>query len=152
MSRNLAVGRFIGLILLGALGAPDVVLFAQEGANVDPNIAPSTERVDENRRADRTRLTRPDLRAGGVDPNSGTPIDPRIESLLEQWSQRTKEIKRLQGTHLRATRDFTFGTESWAEGQFYVETPDKGRIDVRPYSEKAAGKDDSSHGTRWANR
>lgn len=134
MSRNVGVRRLIGLMLLGILGGPELALFAQEGANVDPGIAPAAQRVG------RAGLTRPDLRAGGVDPNTGQPVDPRIERLLVEWSQRTKEIQQLQGSHLRATRDFTFGTESWAEGRFFVKTPDKGRIDVRPYSKKLPEK------------
>jgi TIGR03009 family protein len=150
MSRKLAVGRFIGLMLLGALGAPDIALNAQEGANVDPAIAPSAEPVDQNQRIGRSGLTRPDLRAGAVDPNAGTPVDPRIDSLLEEWSHHTKEIKRLQGSHLRATRNFTFGTESWAEGRFYVETPDKGRFDLQPYSKKLPYKSVSRPGPKGA--
>ena len=133
MLRNLGIGRLIGLILLGAWWASDVALFAQEAAPADGAIQ-SIERVD------RDRLTRPDLRAAAVDPNTGTPVDPRIDALLQEWSDRTKQIKRLQGRHLRATLNFTFGSESWAEGQFYVETPDKGRIDVRPFAGKLPDK------------
>jgi TIGR03009 family protein len=133
MSRNLRVGRLPGLMLLAAVGAWPVALFAQDAAApAGGNHAPG--------RIDRSQLTQPDLRANAADPNTGKPIDPRIEALLEQWSESTKKIKKLQGSHLRATRDFTFGTESWAEGQFYVETPDKGRIDVRPYSKKLPEK------------
>lgn len=127
MSRNLGVGPLIGLIVLGGLGVPAVSLHAQDSRNIDPGITPS-ERVD------RGSLTRPDLRVGAADPNTGKPADPRIDALLDKWSQRTKQIKKLQGRHMRATRDFAFGTESWAEGKFYVEMPDKGRIDVEPYS------------------
>jgi TIGR03009 family protein len=130
MSRFSSAWRLIGLMLLGVLGAPDLSLRAQEGANVDPSIAP-TQRVD------RSRLTHPDLRAGSVDAGSGEPADPRVDSLLEEWARQTKKIKKLQGQHWRATRDFSWGTESWAQGQFYVETPDKGRIDVEPLSSKA---------------
>jgi TIGR03009 family protein len=129
MSQNLSVRRLICLMLVGGLGAPVCSLQAQDSSNVDPGIAPAT-------RVDRSRLTQPDLRAGAVDADTGSPVDPRIDALLEEWSQRTKEIKRLQGHHIRATRDFTFNTESWAEGRFYVETPDKGRIDMQPYSKK----------------
>jgi TIGR03009 family protein len=139
MSRNLSVRRLICLMLFGALGAPVFSLHAQDSSNIDPGITPR-ERIDPGitprERVDRSRLTQPDLRAGAVDANTGSPVDPRIDALLEEWSQRTKEIKKLQGHHIRATRDFTFNTESWAEGQFYVETPDKGRIDMRPYSKK----------------
>jgi TIGR03009 family protein len=129
MSRNLSVRRLLGLVLLGTLGTPSVALYAQDAAPADGGN-PSAERVD------RSQLTRPDFRAPGVDPNTGKPVDPKIEALLEEWSDRTKTIKRLQGRHWRMTRDFTFATETCAEGQFYVETPDKGRIDVIPFSGK----------------
>jgi TIGR03009 family protein len=129
MSRYRSARRLIGLTLLGVLGATDLSLRAQEGSNVDPNIAPT-------QRMDRGRLTHPELRTGGLDANIAEPVDPRVNALLEEWSRRTKEIKKLQGQHLRATRDFSWGTESWAQGQFYVETPDKGRIDVEPFNGK----------------
>ena len=97
-------------------------------------VAQTPERVD------RSQLTQPDLRADAADPNTGKPIDPRIEALLEVWSKRTKEIKRLQGSHIRSVRDFSWGTETVAEGKFYVETPDKGRFDLVPYSRKLPAK------------
>jgi TIGR03009 family protein len=129
MSRYSSAWRLIGLVLLGVLRAPDLSLRAQEGSNVDPNIAPA-------QRLDRGRLTQPDMREGSVATNNSEPVDPRVDTLLEEWSRRTKEIKKLQGQHWRATRDFAWGTESWAQGQFYVETPDKGRIDVEPLTAK----------------
>ena len=154
MLRNPGVGRLLGLMLLGVWGASGSWLYAQDNGSVDRGIAPVTDRqngdqqnadqqntapqnADQPReRVDRRGLTRPDLRAPAEDPNTGKPVDPRIEALLIEWSQRTKEIKHLQGRHCRATRNFEWGTESWAEGKFYVETPDKGRIDLAPYSGK----------------
>jgi TIGR03009 family protein len=145
MLRNLGVRRLIGLLLLAVWGASGSQLSAQDARPLDRGIAPVTDQHDASadqprERVNRSGLTRPDLRATEADPNTGKPVDPRIEALLEEWSQRTKEIQKLQGHHLRATRDFSFGSESWAEGQFYVETPDKGRIDVRPYGRKLPDK------------
>jgi TIGR03009 family protein len=155
MSRNLGVGRLLGLMLLGAVGALPVALFGQDAASPDSGsqtpgrIDRGIAREDIDRpaggsqtpeRVDRSQLTRPDLRADAADPNTGKPVDPKIEALLEVWSKRTKEIKSLQGIHIRSTRDFSWGTETVAEGKFYVETPDKGRIDVGPYSRKLPTK------------
>ncbi len=155
MSRNLGVGRLLGLMLLGAVGALPVALFGQDAASpeggsqtpgrIDRGIA--REDITQPQggsqtpgRVDRSQLTQPDLRANAADPNTGKPIDPRVEALLEVWSKRTKEIKRLQGSHIRSVRDFSWGTETVAEGKFYVETPDKGRFDLVPYSRKLPAK------------
>ena len=155
MSRNLGVGRLLGLMLLGVVGALPVTLFGQDAASpesgsqtpgrIDRGIAREDSAQPQGgsqlpERVDRSQLTRPDLRADAADPNTGKPLDPRIEALLEVWSKRTKEIKRLQGSHIRSTRDYAWGTETVAEGKFYVETPDKGRIDVGPYSRKLPTK------------
>jgi TIGR03009 family protein len=137
MLRNLGVGRLIVLMLLGVWGASGSWLRAQDASSNDRGIAPATDQhgvaEQPRERVDRSGLTRPDLRADAVG-KEGEPVDPRIDALLQEWSDRTKQIKRLQGTHIRATRNFDWGNESWAEGRFYVETPDKGRIDIRPYS------------------
>ena len=155
MSRNLGVGRLLGLMLLGAVGALPVALFGQDAASPDGG-SQTPGRIDRGiarediaqpqggsqtpGRVDRSQLTQPDLRANAADPNTGKPIDPKIEALLEVWSKRTKEIKRLQGSHIRSVRDFSWGTETVAEGKFYVETPDKGRFDLVPYSRKLPAK------------
>lgn len=155
MSRNLGVGRLLGLMLLGAVGALPVALFGQDAASPDGG-SQTPGRIDRGiarediaqpqggsqtpGRVDRSQLTQPDLRADAADPNTGKPIDPKIEALLEVWSKRTKEIKRLQGSHIRSVRDFSWGTETVAEGKFYVETPDKGRFDLVPYSRKLPAK------------
>ncbi len=142
MLRNLGVGRLRRSDVAGGVQAFRIVVARQDAGSLDPGIAPehgalrrgTTQNDGRVQRIDRDSLTRPDLRAAAVDPNTGKPVDPRVEALLEEWSERTKQIKRLQGRHFRATRNFEWGNESWAEGQFYVETPDKGRIDMRPYS------------------
>ncbi len=101
MSRNLGVGRLLGLMLLGAVGTLPVALFGQD-ADVDPEGRQCKPRgattvastVMDDRRASRSPVNRrgasiiaagqthPDLRAGrGLMPNTGkSPLDPRIDS------------------------------------------------------------------------
>ncbi|HET6323265.1 MAG TPA: hypothetical protein VFG04_01090 [Planctomycetaceae bacterium] len=123
---------------------PAVVLLAigsrlsAQDQNLDPGITPNTR---ENRtqltqgrddgtapsgRVARSSLTRPEMRM--------EPVDPEVDQLLLDWSEHTKRIKTLSGKHYRSTRDYAFGSESLAEGKFFVEMPDKGRIDVTNYS------------------
>jgi hypothetical protein len=63
------------------------------------------------------------------------PADPQLDQLLQDWSEHTKRIKTLAGGHFKSTRDYAFGTETLAEGRFFVDMPDKGRIDVGPYTQ-----------------
>jgi TIGR03009 family protein len=60
------------------------------------------------------------------------PLSPELENLLVEWARETAKVKRLQGEHLRREYDLEFETEKLAEGKFYWEAPDKGRIDVNP--------------------
>jgi TIGR03009 family protein len=90
--------------------------------------APRGRAADGGDRRDRRDLTRPDLRVQAEEP-----VDPQVEELLSTWSKSTKKIEKLQGQHARAIRDFTTGIEKVAQGQFYYEAPDKGRIDLRPW-------------------
>ena len=132
MSRNLGVGRLLGLMLLGAVGALPVALFGQDAASpeggsqtpgrIDRGIAREDIAQPQGGsqtpgRVDRSQLTQPDLRADAADPNTGKPIDPRIEALLEVWSKRTKEIKRLQGTPYPLDARFQLGHRDRGRGE-----------------------------------
>jgi hypothetical protein len=79
-----------------------------------------------NGRTPRAALSRPDLRV--------EPVDPAVEQLLLDWSKHTERIKTLAGKHYRSIRDFTYGSETLAEGKFYIEMPDKGRLDIGNFS------------------
>lgn len=66
-------------------------------------------------------------------PVGGAPedeISPELETLLKQWEQKSSQIKILEGKHKRTTYNLVFETEQIASGVFYLETPDKGRIDL----------------------
>jgi TIGR03009 family protein len=56
----------------------------------------------------------------------------RLQQLLQQWSQHSGQIQKLQGAHHRFVYDQVFQVEKRAEGVFYYEGPAKGRIDLKP--------------------
>jgi hypothetical protein len=117
-SRRLRPLRVCALGLAVVFMAIGLRLFAQD-RDVDPDIAPGA-------RVARPRLPRPEMHV--------EPVDPEVEHLLFEWSEHTKRIKTLAGKHYRSTRDYQYGVESLAEGKFFVEMPDKGRIDVGKYT------------------
>ncbi len=69
-------------------------------------------------------------------PLQQTAVSPALEKVLVDWHRRTQGIGKLQGGHRRWTYDMTFMTEKRAEGKFFYEGPDKGRIDVTPVDPK----------------
>jgi hypothetical protein len=117
-SRRLRPLRVCALGLAVVFMAIGLRLFAQD-RDVDPDIALGA-------RVARPRLPRPEMHV--------EPVDPEVEHLLFEWSEHTKRIKTLAGKHYRSTRDYQYGVESLAEGKFFVEMPDKGRIDVGKYT------------------
>jgi TIGR03009 family protein len=126
----------IPALLVMAIGSR---LFAQD-QTLDPGIAPNTRQPPPDTtftqdrdpgsppagRIARSSLSRPELHLD--------PVDPEVDQLLRDWSEHTKRIKTLAGKHYRATRDFAYGTASLAEGKFFVQMPDMGRIDVTNYT------------------
>jgi len=59
-------------------------------------------------------------------------IDPRLMQVLREWHASSDQVKKLEGEHMRFTFDYVFNTERRAEGRFYYERPDRGRIDLQP--------------------
>jgi TIGR03009 family protein len=152
MSRHLAFrrprhSRWIALALAAGFLAIGLPLPAQD-QNLDPGITP-------NARSGRVSLPAQDL-DGGTAPNGRTPrsslqhpdmrtdpVDPEVDQLLFDWSEHTKRIKNLAGKHYRSIRDFAYGAATLAEGRFYVDMPDRGRIDISNYTpaEPKAGQE-----------
>jgi TIGR03009 family protein len=124
MFRHFSSRRLIGLLILTVLGT----FVSPLNAQVDN--APGSD-LPRRSRIDRAGLSVPDMR---VDATTGDPVDPKVDAILDEWYNRTKRIKKIEGKHRRATLDFVFGTETRSEGHFYVETPDKGRIDIQKYN------------------
>lgn len=57
-------------------------------------------------------------------------VSPELEKLLKQWEVESAKIKSLHGKHTRRQFNKTFEVEKVSEGEFFLETPDKGRIDM----------------------
>ncbi|HEY0983226.1 MULTISPECIES: hypothetical protein [unclassified Schlesneria] len=58
------------------------------------------------------------------------PLDPRLVEILDEWEAHSAKIKSLHGKHTRREFNKTFEVEKVSEGEFFLETPDKGRIDI----------------------
>ncbi len=57
-------------------------------------------------------------------------LDPKLEKILIEWEAHSSKIKSLHGKHTRKEFIKTFAVEKVSEGEFFLETPDKGRIDM----------------------
>jgi len=66
-------------------------------------------------------------------------LSPELEEILRQWEIKSAAIKTLHGKHTRTVYNLVFEVEGVSKGQFWVETPDKGRIDLVGHK---PGKDD----------
>jgi len=63
----------------------------------------------------------------------GGVVDPaaqeELERVLLDWEHKTADITKLRGTHYRYEYDSVFLIEKRSTGEFWYESPDKGRID-----------------------
>lgn len=76
---------------------------------------------------------------------AGPVADPKLDAVLEKWHQDSQNIKKLEGSHVRIVYDFVFGVAERAEGRFYYEAPDKGRIDLEPDKSGAGNRFSKKH-------
>ncbi|MFT5324217.1 MAG: TIGR03009 family protein [Planctomycetaceae bacterium] len=60
------------------------------------------------------------------------PQAAQLDQILTEWHKQSVGIKRLEGEHVRIIYDYVFEVATRAEGKFYYEAPDKGRIDLVP--------------------
>jgi TIGR03009 family protein len=86
--------------------------------------------------APRPQTTPPRVaRNGEADPAGDrmlvtTPQD--LEPILREWEEKTAILTRLQGSLQRYEYDSVFSIEKRAIGEFWYQSPDKGRIDFKP--------------------
>lgn len=69
-------------------------------------------------------------------------LSPELEAILDEWEQKSSQIKSLKGKHTRTVFNLVFEVEKRAEGRFFLETPDKGRIDLTGLEVKKNTKSD----------
>lgn len=94
-------------------------------------------------KAEQPKQQRPDPNLMVIEP-----ISPELKEILDEWEQKSGQIKSLHGKHTRFEFNRTFAVEKRAEGKFYVETPDKGRIDLvgKPRKNDVSTKIDKNTG------
>jgi len=124
-------------------------------AQNDAGIAPKTDQrvprpsgpgsvllgnpAEPTRTADAAGAARnPGLNPPATDPRSSLPpgtnpadikLDPKLDKLLTEWETRSQVVKQLEGSFRLYTYDEVFQTETRAQGKFWYDTPDKGRMD-----------------------
>ena len=81
--------------------------------------------------AEGTKLARP-----AAQPMRVMNISPQLRKLLEDWEVSSAKIKKLEGEHRRWEYDYVFNVVKHNSGKFYYESPDKGRIDLAPDTDK----------------
>lgn len=59
-------------------------------------------------------------------------ITRELWQVLSDWANASSSVKKLHGKHVRRAYDDTFKIEKISQGEFWYESPDKGRIDVEP--------------------
>lgn len=101
-------------------GAPDRATPARRQPAERPPLAG-------NNAADDERLERP-----GPAELKIAPVSAELQAVLEAWERASAKVTRLQGEHQRFVYDLVFNTEKRADGKFFYEAPDKGRIDITP--------------------
>lgn len=74
-------------------------------------------------------------RADGSTPNIERadieePVSEELQKILEEWEKKSALVKSIHGKHTRVVYNLVFEVEKHAEGKFYLQTPDKGRIDL----------------------
>ncbi len=65
-----------------------------------------------------------------VDNNMPAALSPELENILENWEKAGEFTKKMEGKHYRYMFDNVYKVQKIAQGEFYYETPDKGRIDL----------------------
>lgn len=78
-----------------------------------------------------SKLLRP-----GPQPMRVKNVSPELMKLLEDWEVSSAKIKKLEGEHRRWEYDYVFNVVKHNTGKFYYESPDKGRIDLTPDTDK----------------
>ncbi|HCS50377.1 hypothetical protein [Rubinisphaera sp.] len=77
-------------------------------------------------------------------------LNPELDHILNNWEKAGDFTKKLEGKHKRYIYDHVFMVEKWSEGEFYYESPDKGRIDLEAPSNFTEGQKRARNGKEYA--
>ena len=119
------------LLTFGLTSALD----AQQATKPGPRPAPATGKPPIQRTAaaaERPSKPKPADDEGAEKEAASAPkaMDPALDSLLKKWEVESAKIKTLHGNQTRTEVNRVFEVEKVTSGPFFLETPDKGRIDM----------------------
>ena len=94
-------------------------------------VAQSDGQYNIGAKADVSQLPRADGSTLNREPvEVEQPVSEELQRILDEWERKSALIKSLHGKHTRVVYNVVFEVEKRSEGKWYVETPDKGRIDL----------------------
>lgn len=109
-----------------------------------PNSQQSTQQTN-GQKSPSSGGSQPQRQASGgqqAETAEPAPLDPELIAVLREWEQKSSQIRSIKGKHTRYVYNHVFETEKRAEGKFYIEMPDKGRIDLIGVDLKKLKKED----------
>ncbi len=119
--------RFIAAITVITVCCHSSALQAQTKPPVRRSVEPVSRTQTENPPAQAQMEFKNDRLNQNVKP-----LSPELERLLTDWAASSQKINRLEGDHLRRVYDLVYEVEKLSQGRFYYETPDNGRINIKP--------------------
>ena len=146
-----------GLIALIAVFCVQTTLPAQQGNRTTPRSPQSSAATNRGEKAKVPADDADDRPAGAIRQTSGgapkgtaprtAPSRPKVpeptpelEAVLKKWEQESSKIKSLHGTQSRSEFNPIFEQEKVSRGPFFLEMPDKGRIDLLEVKVKDGAK------------
>jgi len=84
-----------------------------------------------------------------VNKNMPVALDPELKNILQNWEKAGEFTKKMEGKHYRYIFDNVFKVQKIAQGEFYYETPDKGRIDLNTPKGLKEGQEIERNGLKY---
>jgi TIGR03009 family protein len=127
---RLTIRYHLALISTGLLIVPTLDVLAQQSSKTGTKPAQSQKPLIQKAAPKED----PPAKAKAAAPATPAVDDEeakRLDEILERWEAESSKIKSLHGKQSRSVFNPTFGTETVTEGKFFLEMPDKGRIDFK---------------------
>jgi TIGR03009 family protein len=116
------------LVTEGAVGQTQRAPRPQSTAGARPVEA--SQRLERNAAEGKTDASTAPRQAAPAIQN--LQMTKELDNILADWERHTAQIKRLEGHFWLYKYESVFETETRADGSFWYETPDKGRMDLMP--------------------
>lgn len=143
-----SLGTFAVPLTLALVAGASIPLEAQQprprpgSANPPASGAPRNQQGN-GQRTEQNPIT-PASGRGGIGEEAQVEeverLPEALETILKDWEKKSSQIKSLHGKHTRTVYNLVFQEEKIAHGKFFLQTPDKGRIDLDGQKQKPGAK------------